>query len=35
MPALEHPAEIATYRPDGWGPKQADDLIAPRHWHLH
>jgi glucose-6-phosphate 1-dehydrogenase len=35
MPALEHPGEVHPYKPGGWGPEEADELIAPRHWHLH
>jgi glucose-6-phosphate 1-dehydrogenase len=35
MPALEHPDEVHDYRPGSWGPAAADELIAPRHWHLH
>jgi glucose-6-phosphate 1-dehydrogenase len=22
------------YAPGTWGPKEADELIAPRHWHV-
>ncbi len=35
MPALEHPADVHPYRTGGWGPSEADELIDPRHWHLH
>ncbi|HZD17863.1 MAG TPA: glucose-6-phosphate dehydrogenase, partial [Actinomycetota bacterium] len=34
-PALEHPGEVHPYAPDTWGPAAADELIAPRQWHLH
>jgi glucose-6-phosphate 1-dehydrogenase len=33
-PVLEAPAPVALYRPGSWGPEAADQLIAPRHWHL-
>ena len=35
MPALEQTGEVHPYRPGGWGPAAADELIVPRHWHLH
>jgi glucose-6-phosphate 1-dehydrogenase len=34
-PMLERPAPLVGYRPGTWGPKEADALIAPRHWHLN
>jgi glucose-6-phosphate 1-dehydrogenase len=33
-PALESPSAIQTYEPGTWGPDGADDLIAPRRWHM-
>ena len=33
-PALEHPSPLQPYAPGTWGPVAADELIAPRHWHL-
>jgi glucose-6-phosphate 1-dehydrogenase len=33
-PVLEAPAPVALYEPGSWGPEAADELIAPRHWHL-
>jgi len=33
-PVLEAPAPVALYEPGSWGPEAADQLIAPRHWHL-
>jgi glucose-6-phosphate 1-dehydrogenase len=33
-PVLEAPAPVALYAPGSWGPEAADELIAPRHWHL-
>jgi len=34
-PALEHPGDVHLYGPGTWGPAAADELIAPRRWHLH
>ncbi len=34
-PALANPGELHPYAPDTWGPAAADELIAPRRWHLH
>ena len=34
QPALDHPAPACTYSAGGWGPPEADELIAPRTWHL-
>ena len=28
------PALVCTYSAGGWGPPEADELIAPRTWHL-
>jgi glucose-6-phosphate 1-dehydrogenase len=33
-PVLESPPPLRSYKPDSWGPKESDDLIAPRRWHL-
>jgi glucose-6-phosphate 1-dehydrogenase len=33
-PVLEAPEPVALYKPGSWGPEAADQLIAPRHWHL-
>ena len=33
-PLLEDPPRAVLYEPGSWGPKEADELIAPRHWHL-
>jgi glucose-6-phosphate 1-dehydrogenase len=33
-PALEHPAPLCSYEPGSWGPAEADELLAPHHWHL-
>jgi glucose-6-phosphate 1-dehydrogenase len=34
QPALENPAPVCTYSAGSWGPPEADELIAPRTWHL-
>jgi len=34
MPVLENPPPVAFYEPGTWGPEEAEDLIAPRHWHI-
>ncbi len=31
---IEDPPLIHPYEPGSWGPDAADELIAPRHWHL-
>ncbi len=31
---LATPTEVFVYEAGSWGPKEADDLIAPRRWHL-
>jgi glucose-6-phosphate 1-dehydrogenase len=31
---LEKPPPIHGYAPGSWGPKAADELIAPRRWHV-
>jgi glucose-6-phosphate 1-dehydrogenase len=34
-PALENPTPTCMYPAGSWGPREADQLIAPRAWHLH
>ena len=34
-PLLDGTVEPAPYEAGSWGPEAADDLIAPRRWHLH
>jgi glucose-6-phosphate 1-dehydrogenase len=34
QPALENPAPLCTYPAGTWGPREADELIAPHIWHL-
>jgi len=34
-PLLEAPPPVRPYPPGSWGPPEADELIAPRRWHLH
>jgi glucose-6-phosphate 1-dehydrogenase len=34
-PALNNPAPTCMYPAGSWGPWEADQLIAPRKWHLH
>jgi glucose-6-phosphate 1-dehydrogenase len=33
-PVLENPPPVDFYEPGSWGPKEADALILPRHWHV-
>jgi glucose-6-phosphate 1-dehydrogenase len=33
-PVLENPPPVHPYEPGSWGPKEIDELIAPRRWHL-
>jgi len=33
-PMLERPGPLCTYEPGTWGPVEADELIAPRRWHV-
>ncbi|MEZ5077908.1 MAG: glucose-6-phosphate dehydrogenase [Solirubrobacterales bacterium] len=33
-PVLDDPPPVAIYEPGSWGPIRADQLIAPRRWHL-
>ena len=34
-PALNDPTPTCVYPAGSWGPREADQLIAPRKWHLH
>ena len=34
QPVLDHPQPIHMYERGSWGPPEADDLIAPRKWHV-
>jgi glucose-6-phosphate 1-dehydrogenase len=34
QPLLDNPPPLCTYPAGTWGPSEADDLIAPRVWHL-
>jgi glucose-6-phosphate 1-dehydrogenase len=33
-PVLEKPPKAIPYEPGSWGPREIDELIAPRRWHL-
>ena len=33
-PVLERPPPLRVYEPGTWGPDEAEELIAPRMWHL-
>ena len=33
-PLIEHPPPVQPYEPGSWGPPAAEELIAPRRWHL-
>ena len=33
-PVLEQPPPLHAYAPGSWGPPEAEELIAPRRWHL-
>jgi glucose-6-phosphate 1-dehydrogenase len=33
-PLLENPRPVVPYEPGSWGPEEADELIAPSHWHV-
>ena len=33
-PVLGNPSPVAMYEAGSWGPAKADELIAPRRWHL-
>jgi glucose-6-phosphate 1-dehydrogenase len=34
QPILDDPPPVKEYEPGSWGPPGADELIAPRRWHL-
>jgi glucose-6-phosphate 1-dehydrogenase len=34
QPVLDDPQPVHTYEKGTWGPPEADDLIAPRKWHV-
>ena len=34
QPALDDPGPVVTYSQGSWGPSEADELIAPRTWHV-
>ncbi|MGN6276970.1 MAG: glucose-6-phosphate dehydrogenase [Solirubrobacterales bacterium] len=34
QPLLDEPPPAVPYEPGSWGPREADQLIAPRRWHL-
>ena len=34
QPALDNPAPLCTYPAGSWGPCEAEDLLAPRTWHV-
>jgi glucose-6-phosphate 1-dehydrogenase len=34
QPVLDDPTPVLPYAPGSWGPEAADELIAPRRWHL-
>ncbi len=34
QPVLDDPPPLRTYEAGSWGPTEADELIAPRTWHL-
>jgi glucose-6-phosphate 1-dehydrogenase len=33
-PVLEDPPPAIPYEPGSWGPREMDELILPRRWHL-
>jgi glucose-6-phosphate 1-dehydrogenase len=33
-PLLRNPPPVGPYEPGTWGPPEADQLVAPRHWHV-
>jgi len=33
-PLLDHPGPLFHYASGTWGPREADKLVAPHHWHL-
>ena len=34
MPVLDAPPEVEPYEPGTWGPREAEALVLPRHWHV-
>jgi glucose-6-phosphate 1-dehydrogenase len=34
QPVLDEPPPVIPYEPDTFGPREAEELIAPRRWHL-
>ena len=34
MPVLEHSPPVAFYEKGSWGPREADEMILPHHWHM-
>jgi glucose-6-phosphate 1-dehydrogenase len=34
QPVLDAPSPIHRYEPGTWGPSEADELLAPRRWHV-
>jgi glucose-6-phosphate 1-dehydrogenase len=34
MPVLRNPPPVVQYEPGSWGPREGDELILPRHWHV-
>jgi glucose-6-phosphate 1-dehydrogenase len=34
QPVLDDPPPVIPYEPGSWGPEEAQELIAPRRWHL-
>ncbi|HYT30859.1 MAG TPA: glucose-6-phosphate dehydrogenase [Actinomycetota bacterium] len=34
MPVLDAPPEVESYEPGTWGPREAEALVLPRHWHV-
>ena len=33
-PVLNDPPAVKPYQPGSWGPAEAEELIAPRRWHV-
>jgi glucose-6-phosphate 1-dehydrogenase len=33
-PLLNDPPKVEFYEKGSWGPREADELILPHHWHL-
>ena len=34
MPLLDDPPPVRFYDKGSWGPREADELIQPHHWHI-